>query len=963
MYIIVTMSAEKTSKVSIIAMAVILVCTFLSQSVAGPMQVENLNRGLIAVRSGQGYYLSWRLLANEPYNTGFNVYRGSTRLNSTPITGATIYTDANTPQQSGVSTYTVRAVVGGVERPASDPAIIINNVDGPNASNASNPTAGYIQIDLIRPPTGQHGGTYSPNDGSVGDLTGNGVYDIVLKWDPSNSQDNANNGITDNVIIDAYTLTSQRLWRIDLGPNIRAGAHYTQFMVYDFDGCGKAEVIMKTAPGTRDGTGNFISMGPAATANHSAIYRNSNGHIVTGPEYLTVFDGATGRELATAEYWPVAGTVSSWGGAGRDNGGNRVNRFNAVVAYLDGERPSVVYQRGYYERMTFAAWDWRNGQLTRRWTFDSNTSGNGAYSGQGNHSLSVADVDNSGRHSIITGSAVIGPDGTGRHTMGYGHGDALHVAHMIKGNPYPQIFMPHETGNIGVSLRHANNGQVLFTANNSNDVGRGAAAQLDAARPGFHFWGSGGMGLYNTSGTRVSTTLPHNGNNAGVCNFVIWWDGDLSRQLLDNNQITKWSIANNSGQRLLTATGASSANGTKSTPILTADIFGDWREEVIWAYGNSALRIYTSTMPTTHRLVTLMHDPVYRVAVAWQNSSYNQPPHPGYYIASDMDFPPPTLNVTVVGGNNQSSSSIAPSSSSATPSSSSVAPSSSSSPPSSSSVAPPTITCTLPAGLVAGTNVNAATQRGYLRCSNTGNAPTVGTPAWSGAPRAPFNGTTVAAAGNYTGITVTANCGTNANPNNVSGTSNNIAIAAATSSSSVAPSSSSANSFTCTGLVATGTVGTAITAPTVRCNGTTVTNNLTWTPTGRIPTAAGTLAVNVSRGNATGTGSACAGMTALCGNVSVSAAPSSSSATVPSSSSSADTPSSSSVEVPSSSSVTPSSSSTDITSIHAFDSYGRIQHTPTYYDLKGQPLGITKPTAPGVYIEKQGKQVKMVVVK
>jgi rhamnogalacturonan endolyase len=407
---------------------------------------------------------------------------------------------------------------------------------------------------------------------------------------------------------------------------------------------------MKTAPGTRDGTGAFIRQGPAANTNHNTIYRNSNGHIVTGPEYLTVFDGATGRELATADYWPVAAPVSSWGGVGRDNGDNRVNRFNAVVAYLDGERPSAVFQRGYYERMTFAAWDWRGGELRRRWVFDSGSSGNRSYSGQGNHSLSVADVDNSGRHSIITGSAVIGPDGKGMHTKGYGHGDALHVAHMIKGNPYPQIFMPHEDGNIGVSLRHANNGVELFTVMNSGDVGRGSAAELDPARPGFHFWGSGGLGLYNISGARVSTTLPHNGNNGGVCNFVIWWNGDLSRELLDNNQITKWSIANNSGSRLLTATGASSINGTKSTPIIQADIFGDWREEVVWRVGDNALRIYTTIMPTTHRLVTMMHDPTYRVAVAWQNSSYNQPPHPGYYIASDMDFPPPPLNVVVGGG-------------------------------------------------------------------------------------------------------------------------------------------------------------------------------------------------------------------------------------------------------------------------------------------------------------------------
>jgi len=592
------------------------------------MQVENLDRGLIAVRQGQGYYLSWRLLANEAYNTGFNVYRGTTLLNSAPLTGATIYTDANAAQNS---TYTVRAVVNGTERPASPAARIINTTEGSNA--------GYLHIDLQRPPNGSNGGSYTPNDGSVGDLTGNGVYDIIIKWDPSNAQDNANSGVTDNVFLDAYTLAGQQLWRINLGPNIRAGAHYTQFMVYDFDGCGKAEVMVKTAPGTRDGTGAFIRMGPAATADHSAVYRNSSGYILTGPEYITVFDGETGRELATADYWPARGTVSSWG----DNYGNRVDRFNAVVAYVDGERPTGVFQRGYYTRQTFAAWDWRNGQLTQRWRFDSGASGNSNYAGQGNHQLSVIDADNSGRHSIVTGAAVIRYDGTGMWTSRLGHGDALHVAHMIKGNPIPQVYTPQESGSVGVSLRNANNGSVVFSIDNSADVGRACAADLDASRPGFKFWAASGIGLLDTRGTVV-------GNRPGPINHVIWWDGDLTRALLDGNTVTKWSVANNRGTTLLSATGASSNNGTKSNPVLQADIFGDWREEVIFRHGNSAIRIYTSTMPTTRRLVTLMHDPTYRVAVAWQNSSYNQPPHPGYYIASDMDFPPPTLDVAVVGG-------------------------------------------------------------------------------------------------------------------------------------------------------------------------------------------------------------------------------------------------------------------------------------------------------------------------
>jgi len=606
---------------------ILLACVAVPLSLAGTMQVEKLDRGLIAVRKGSGYYVSWRLLANEAYNTGFNVYRGTTKLNSTPITGATIYTDATAAQNS---VYTVRAVVNNVEQAASPEAVIINSTEGSNA--------GYIQIGLQRPPTGAQGGTYSPNDGSTGDLNGDGVYEIVLKWDPSNAKDNSQSGTTDNVFIDAYTLTGTRLWRIDLGQNIRAGAHYTQFLVFDFDGDGKAEVMMKTAPGTKDGTGAYIKMGPAASASHTTAYRNADGYVLSGPEYLTVFEGATGKELATVDYWPARGTVSSWG----DNYGNRVDRFNAAVAYVDGERPSAIFQRGYYTRMTMAAYDWRNGQLTQRWTFDSNASGNSGYAGQGNHQLSVADANGDGKHEIITGAAVIGSDGRGMHRSGFGHGDALHVAHMIKGTATPQIFQPQESGDVGVSLRQANNGAVIFQKENSADVGRGCAAHLDPTR-GFTFWASSGMGLYDVQGNTVGTTRP------SQINHLIWWGGDLSRELLDGNTITRWRVSGGA-TTLLTGTGYSSVNGTKSNPVLTADLFGDWREELILSNGSNALRVYTSTMPTTHRLVTLMHDPVYRVAVSWQNSSYNQPPHPGYYIASDMNFPPPVLDVAVIGG-------------------------------------------------------------------------------------------------------------------------------------------------------------------------------------------------------------------------------------------------------------------------------------------------------------------------
>ncbi|MDR1759324.1 MAG: hypothetical protein LBR60_02215, partial [Fibrobacter sp.] len=604
---------------------------------AGTMQVENLNRGLVAVKKGSGYYLSWRHFGTEDYGTGYNIYCGSTKVNSAPVTGATVYTH-NT---SSACTYTVRAVVSGMEQAASDAAIMINNTQGSNA--------GYFDIPVQKPAAGsRNNGTYMPNDGSVGDLNGDGIYEVVLKWDPNNSKDNSQSGVTDNVYIDAYTLTGTRLWRIDLGQNVRAGAHYTQFLVYDFDGDGKAEAMMRTAPGTKDGTGAYLSKGPAANANHSSNYANGDGQVITGPEYLTVFDGMTGKELATVDYWPARGNVGDWGKPFKtDTYGGRSERFNATVAYVDGERPSAIFQRGYYGRLTMAAWDWRNGTLTRRWTFDSGT---GEYAGQGNHQISVADVNNDGYHEIVTGASVIGRDGKGMHQSGRGHGDALHVVHTKKNSSTPQIFQPHENSPFGISFREASNGNQLFAINADGDTGRGCIAELEAGY-GFTAWGVGGTnsGLYNTSGQKV-------GNSPGIgTNFLIWWDGELTREGLDGQgamSVKKWSVKNNRATELLKTEGCTSHNTTKANPVLSGDILGDWREEIILSTSDGTkLRVFTTTMPTEYRLPTLMHDPVYRVAISWQNSSYNQPPHPGYYIASDMSFPPPKLNIKVVGEN------------------------------------------------------------------------------------------------------------------------------------------------------------------------------------------------------------------------------------------------------------------------------------------------------------------------
>ena len=402
----------------VLAIAVLMLLTSLAN--ANTKYVERLDRGAIAIKESDGYHISWRLLGDEPYTTGFNVYRGTTLLNSEPITDVTSYFDANT---SVSALYYVKAVINGVEIENTKPARVLSSFEGSNAA--------YFDIPLDRPAKGIHGGDYTPNDASAGDLNGDGEYDIVLKWDPSNSKDNSQSGTTDNVILDGYTLDGEHLWRIDLGQNIRAGAHYTQFLVYDFDGNGKAEIMCKTAPGTKDASGNYISKGPALSADHTIAYRNSSGRVLAGPEYLTVFDGETGLELATTSYWPLRGPSSSWDSSWGDSYGNRMDRFNATVAYIDGERPTAVFQRGYYGRMTLAAWNWRDGQLTKVWTFDSDA-GNRSYRGQGNHSIHAFDVDKDGHDEIITGAAVISEDGTGLYTTGAGHGDACHISYSKK---------------------------------------------------------------------------------------------------------------------------------------------------------------------------------------------------------------------------------------------------------------------------------------------------------------------------------------------------------------------------------------------------------------------------------------------------------------------------------------------------------------------------------------------------
>jgi rhamnogalacturonan endolyase len=531
-------------------------------------QVEYLTRGVNAISTGSSkVYVNWRLLGTDSAAIAFNVYRstdGATAVkrNSTPITGTTDFSDSSVTTTKS-NTYFVRPVVNGVEGAASESFTLPANA----------PVRQYRAVPLQIPaagvtPTGE-AYTYAAGDTSAADLDGDGDYELVVKWDPSNAKDNSQSGYTGNVYLDAYELDGTRLWRIDLGRNIRAGAHYTQFIVYDFDGDGRAEMGVKTAPGTIDGAGNPVLLG---TAKVTDDHRSSNGYVLAGPEYLTVFDGRTGRALATANYQVPRGTVSAWG----DSYGNRVDRFLAGVGYFDGQRPSLLMCRGYYTRSVLTAWDFRDGKLTQRWIFDTGNATTGSlagYRGQGAHSLTVGDVDADGRDEVVYGAMTINDDGKPLYTTGLGHGDALHMSDMVPSRPGLEVYQVHES---------------------------------ESAHKG---------------------------------------KGGTLRELLDGTTIGDWRIdlTTNTGFRqnyVSGPAGLSGINGTKNTPCLTADLYGDWREEVVWRKSdNTELQIWSTTIASKIRLPTLMHDTQYRTAVAWQNVGYNQPPHTSYFIGQDMAMP------------------------------------------------------------------------------------------------------------------------------------------------------------------------------------------------------------------------------------------------------------------------------------------------------------------------------------
>jgi len=711
-------------------------------------QLEKLGRGLIAVCTSDGVFLSWRLLRTEVNGyteTGlagadFVIYKNGS--SAATVTDRTSWRD---DAGTAADRYAVAAVYAGVEQP---PCAEVT----PWARN-------YIDLPLRRPPDGVTPAgekfCYNANDMSVGDMDGDGEYEFIVKWDPSNSQDVSIRGYTGHCILDCCRLDGTLLWRLDMGPNMRAGAHYTQFMVYDFNGDGRAEIALKTAPGTKmtrfapDGTvlsEQYITMpqadldaGYAHSDNYvcsAASYREHlidvfagwdchpevlaghwprtleqcfdipqryayplsredagklvdyfiqewaparsarnrldefEGFIYEGPEYLTMFSGM-GEELETIPYKPERGDDGlMWGdyACPRIEPCNRVDRFLAGVAYLDGERPYLIVCRGYYTRACVVAYSFFENKFhevwcadsghvlmdnpfnCRRWTECGTDPNLGALAGQGNHSLSAADVDGDGCMEIVYGAAVIDHDGSllysakgtlpdGR-TVKLGHGDSMHVADIDPDRPGKEIFNVFEEGKnapYGYALRDAETGEAYFGEYFEGDLGRCMVGDMVDGVRGLQVWVND---VFDCKGSPLDVTAPST-------NMRIYWAGDLTTQVTDGpDYLGEHAKGLQTGRVcdlrrgvLLDPKGTLTNNGTKGNPCLVADIFGDYREELLLRLADSsAIRIYTSVEDAPHKLFTLMHDPQYRCGVAWQNNCYNQPVYPSFYYASDMRF-------------------------------------------------------------------------------------------------------------------------------------------------------------------------------------------------------------------------------------------------------------------------------------------------------------------------------------
>ena len=633
------------------------------------LKMEKLGRGVCAWRlTNDVVRVGWRYKSSDPKNIAFNVFCDGKKVNSSPIANVT-YFDHHFPWDKKNHTYTVQPSTSNLQPSTSSKFLL-----------AGTSKLGYLDIELEpsaprKTPDGQEY-TYFPCDSSVGDLDGDGEYELVIAWWPTRHGDNWYWGQSGETILEAVKLdgTNKSLWRIDLGPNIRSGPHYNPYLVADFDGDGKAEVIVRTAQGAVDGLGRALGYlaeekeGPRGTNsyNFAAIrrelpkwsknarfkdFRPEDQFCAFAPNYVTVFAGPTGEAIDTLPFKPdvlddpeaIARrdfNVINWWYSSRCPG-NQSFRMLATTAYLDGVHPSAVMCRGYYSRTNLCAWDFDGKELKERWFFCSETERNFGYGGQGFHNIRAGDVDFDGRDEIIYGHMAVDHDGRGLWTTGYGHGDAMHIFQASPESRGLVNWTCHEHWPFGVSLIDCETGKTLLRRNGFNDTGSCNAMDIDPGTPGVELFAGGNLGNFSA---KTCTQYP-SPKAKPIVNYYanlrghILWKGDMSASAYGGGSIIweyfmfrRWvTVLWDAGDEV------DSVGGTKGNPNLIADIYGDWREElVLRRKDNRGVRVFFTPFDTEYRFWTFMEDPVYRDGVASQNSGYNVPTSPGFYFGPDL---------------------------------------------------------------------------------------------------------------------------------------------------------------------------------------------------------------------------------------------------------------------------------------------------------------------------------------
>ena len=543
---------------------------------------ERLDRGVEAVRSSPAkVYAGWRLLEDDTAGVAFNVYRRIAdarpeKVNPKPIRTTTDFVDSTAPGGHCVS-YSVRAVSGAAEGPASPE---VQAVECPGK-------AAYLRIPLGDKKT-------TVQKVGIGDLDGDGRCDFVLKTPKDNIDPYEKywSRSPDTYTLEAYGHDGKPLWQYDLGWAIERGIWYSPYLVYDFDGDGRAEVAVKTGEGDP---------------------RGSDGRVQTGPEHLTILDGRTGKPITRVD-WPSRDAFGSY---------NYASRNQLCVAYLDGKTPCLLVERGTYTAIILVAYEFHDGKLRELWRWDNRNEPR-KFRGQGAHWMHAADVDGDGRDEAAIGSAMIDDDGTALWCTGLGHPDHFYLGKIDPDRPGLQIYYGIETRNKrnSMCLVDARTGQILWGHDEptTHIHASGLCSDIDPAHPGNECY-SGERDfkdkrwLRSAQGKVISTN-----DLGGLSPRSAYWDADRQRELVVGSRVFKYGAAEPLAR-------------IEGNLVAVVDLLGDWREEILTSVPGE-LRIYTTTIPAKDRRACLLQDPIYRIDVAAAAMGYYQVPMTSYDLAT-----------------------------------------------------------------------------------------------------------------------------------------------------------------------------------------------------------------------------------------------------------------------------------------------------------------------------------------